>query len=153
MAVFHCRSQQRVLSSSDKDAAISRMVIWEQVSICYSLLSITWPFSKVFINSFDTATLTPSGGYGSSTKTYGSATARSSLSRSSRGLWHVCCAIGGKRYCDVAENARRALVVVEAFTLADWQLVTSMDSVSCTVARGPSGRLSCDKDSAISQAQ
>jgi hypothetical protein len=51
----HYRSYHQALRSSDTDIAITKTVIWEQVSICYSLLSITWPFSKTFINSFDTA--------------------------------------------------------------------------------------------------
>jgi hypothetical protein len=53
----HYRSYRNSLRSPDTDIAISKTVIWEQVSICYSLLSITWPFSKTFINSFDTAPL------------------------------------------------------------------------------------------------
>lgn len=41
------------------------MIIWEQASICYSLLSITWPFSKAFVNSFDTAPIQVTSAYGS----------------------------------------------------------------------------------------
>jgi hypothetical protein len=33
--------------------------------MCYSLLSITWPFSKSFINGFDTAPLETANTYGS----------------------------------------------------------------------------------------
>lgn len=77
MAVFHHRSYVHTSRSTDTDIAISRTVIWEQVGICYSLLSITWPFSKVFINSFDTAKLTSTNAYGSSTATFSSTAARS----------------------------------------------------------------------------
>ena len=55
MIVYHYRSYRNALRSSDTDIAITKIVIWEQVGICYSLLSITWPFSKPFINGFDTA--------------------------------------------------------------------------------------------------
>jgi hypothetical protein len=57
LITFHYRSYRNTLRSSNTDIAISKTVIWEQISICYSLLSITWPFSKTFINSFDTAPL------------------------------------------------------------------------------------------------
>jgi hypothetical protein len=77
MATFHYRAYRQVVDSANLDVDIAKTVIWEQVSICYSLLSITWPFSKVFINSFDTAQLTPPSTYGSSTATAGSAAARS----------------------------------------------------------------------------
>jgi hypothetical protein len=72
MAIFHYRSYAQMVDSTNIDVAISKMVIWEQISICYSLLSITWPFSKVFINSFDTAQLTPASAYGSTSAALGS---------------------------------------------------------------------------------
>lgn len=72
MAIFHYRSYAQMVDSTNIDVAISKMVIWEQISICYSLLSITWPFSKVFINSFDTAQLTPTSAYGSTSAALGS---------------------------------------------------------------------------------
>ena len=65
-----------MLHSTSKYEAIVGVIIWEQVSICYSLLSITWPFSKVFIKSFDTAQLTPAGAYSSNSATVRSTTAR-----------------------------------------------------------------------------
>jgi hypothetical protein len=65
LAIFHYRSYHHALRSLDTDTAISKTVIWEQVSICYSLLSITWPFSKSFINGFDTAPLQATSTYGS----------------------------------------------------------------------------------------
>ena len=77
MAVFHFRSYVRMIGLANIDIAVSEMVIWEQISICYSLLSITWPFSKVFINSFDTAQLTPTSAYGSASATLGSNAAKS----------------------------------------------------------------------------
>ena len=77
MAVFHYRSYVRMIGLANIDIAVSEMVIWEQISICYSLLSITWPFSKVFINSFDTAQLTPTSAYGSASATLGSNAAKS----------------------------------------------------------------------------
>ena len=77
MAIFHYRSYAQMVESTNIDVAISKMVIWEQISICYSLLSITWPFSKVFINSFDTAQLTSTNAYGSSTATSSNTAARS----------------------------------------------------------------------------
>ena len=92
MATFHYRSYHQIVTPADMNIAISRIVIWEQVSMCYSLLSITWPFSKVFINSFDTAQLTPTSAYGSSTATSRSAAGRSkrradSIKLSSRMPW------------------------------------------------------------------
>jgi hypothetical protein len=72
MAILHHRSYVQMVDSTNIDIAISKMVTWEQISICYSLLSITWPFSKVFINSFDTAQLTPISAYGSTSATLGS---------------------------------------------------------------------------------
>lgn len=77
MAVFHYRSYHGMRGSSNAKIAITEVIIWEQVSICYSLLSITWPFSKVFIKSFDTAQLTPAGAYGSNSMTVRSTTAKS----------------------------------------------------------------------------
>ena len=77
MAIFHYRSYVRLIGSANIDIAISEMVVWEQISICYSLLTITWPFSKVFINSFDTAQLTPTSAYGSNSATVGSNAAKS----------------------------------------------------------------------------
>ena len=92
MAIFHYRSYERMIDSPNMNVAISKIVIWEQISICYSLLSITWPFSKVFINSFDTAQLTPSSAYGSTSATLGSTVPRSrhrvaSMKLSSRVPW------------------------------------------------------------------
>lgn len=77
MAVFHYRSYHGMHSSSNAGIAITAVILWEQVGICYSLLSITWPFSKVFIKSFDTAQLTPAGAYGSSSATVRSTPAKS----------------------------------------------------------------------------
>jgi hypothetical protein len=57
LITYHYRSYHQALRSPDTNIAISKTVIWEQVSICYSLMSITWPFSKSFINGFDTAPL------------------------------------------------------------------------------------------------
>lgn len=68
-----------MLHSTDKDEAVVAAIIWEQVSICYSVLSITWPFSKVFIKSFNTAQLTPAGAYGSN-----SVTVRSTATKAKR---------------------------------------------------------------------
>ena len=76
MAIFHCRSYVQTTDSANVEVAISKVVIWEQVSICYSLMSITWPFSKVFINSFDTAQLTTTSAYGSTSATLASNTAK-----------------------------------------------------------------------------
>jgi hypothetical protein len=64
LTTCHYRSYHHALQVFDKNIALSKTVIWQQVSICYSLLSITWPFSKSFINSFDTAPL-EIGTYGS----------------------------------------------------------------------------------------
>lgn len=77
MAVFHYRSYYHVLHSVNTNVAISNFVIWEQVNICYSLLSITWPFSKVFINSFDTAPLVAPSAYGSGAVASSTAAAKS----------------------------------------------------------------------------
>jgi len=92
MASLHYYSYRKVRSSSNTEIAVTRMIIWEQASICYSLLSITWPFSKVFINSFDTAQLTPTSAYGSSAATLRSAAGKSkrradSTRLSSKALW------------------------------------------------------------------
>ena len=76
MASCHYRSYVQMIDSANKDVAISKIVIWEQASVCYSLLSITWPFSKVFINSFDTAQVIPTA-YGSGSATFGSTAAKS----------------------------------------------------------------------------
>lgn len=65
LATYHYRSYHHALRSLDTDIAISKTVIWEQVSICYSLLSITWPFSKSFVNGFDTTPLEATSTYGS----------------------------------------------------------------------------------------
>jgi hypothetical protein len=67
LIVYHYRSYRNALRSPNTDVAISKIVIWEQVSICYSLLSITWPFSKSFINGFDTAPLEAISTFGSRT--------------------------------------------------------------------------------------
>lgn len=77
MAVFHYRPYHGMRDSSNAGIAITAVIIWQQVSICYSMLSITWPFSKVFIKSFDTAQLTPAGAYGSNSTTIRSTTAKS----------------------------------------------------------------------------
>ena len=91
MAICHYRSYVHMIHSANKDVAVSKIVIWEQASICYSLLSITWPFSKVFINSFDTAQVIPTA-YGSGSVTFGSIATKSkrrvdSLKLSSRVPW------------------------------------------------------------------
>lgn len=91
MAIFHYRSYVQMIDAANADVAISRNIIWEQASICYSLLSITWPFSKVFINSFDTAQVIATA-YGSSSATFGSAATKSrrrvnSSKLSSRAPW------------------------------------------------------------------
>jgi hypothetical protein len=57
LAGYHYRSYQRTSSSPDTNFVASKLVIWEQASICYSLLSITWPFGRAFINGFDTVPL------------------------------------------------------------------------------------------------
>jgi hypothetical protein len=92
MAVLHYRSYVKMIDSANMNVAISKVIIWEQISICYSLLSITWPFSKVFINSFDTAKLTTTSAYGSTSATRGSNAAKSrhrvnSTKLSSRNPW------------------------------------------------------------------
>lgn len=76
MAIFHHRSYVQMDDSRTIDVAISKVVIWEQASICYSLLSITWPFSKVFIKSFDTAQVIPTA-YGSNSATFSSTATKS----------------------------------------------------------------------------
>jgi hypothetical protein len=73
MAALHYRSYLLIHRSQDKDTGISKLVIWEQISICYSLLSITWPFSRAFVNGFDTAPLAAVSAYGSGTATHESA--------------------------------------------------------------------------------
>lgn len=78
LAAYHNRSYRRTLQSFDTDIAISKTVIWEQVGICYSLLSITWPFSKSFINGFDTAPLEATSTYGSGDVTSGTGAKRKS---------------------------------------------------------------------------
>ena len=65
MAVYHYRSYHNALRSSNTGIAISRLVVWEQVSICYSLLSITWPFARSFIRGFQTSPMDAVSGYGS----------------------------------------------------------------------------------------
>ena len=65
MAVYHYRSHHNALRSSNTGIAISRLVVWEQVSICYSLLSITWPFTRSFIRGFQTSPMDAVSGYGS----------------------------------------------------------------------------------------
>jgi hypothetical protein len=77
MAVFHYRSYYHIFHSSNTDVEIANFVIWEQVNICYSLLSITWPFSKAFINSFHTAPLVAASAYGSGAATSQTAAAKS----------------------------------------------------------------------------
>lgn len=62
-----------MLQSERPSVAISRIVIWEQVSICYSLMSVTWPFSKQWIRSFDTSRLVVVTTYGSGPATEASA--------------------------------------------------------------------------------
>jgi hypothetical protein len=66
MAVYHYRSYYSTLRSPNTEIAISRLVVWEQASICYSLLSITWPFTRSFIKGFNTSPLHAVSGYGSS---------------------------------------------------------------------------------------
>jgi hypothetical protein len=90
MAVFHYTSNRRMRHSSNPEIAITASIVWEQVSICYSLLSITWPFSKVFIKSFDTAQLTPAGAYGSNSATVRSTPAKSRrrVSSTKQGIKH-----------------------------------------------------------------
>jgi hypothetical protein len=51
--------------SPDTNFAAPKLVIWQQASICYSLLSITWPFSRAFVNGFNTAPLVAASTYGS----------------------------------------------------------------------------------------
>jgi hypothetical protein len=65
LAGYHYRSYQRTSRSPDTNFAASKLVIWEQTRICYSLLSITWPFSRAFVNGFDTAPLIAASTYGS----------------------------------------------------------------------------------------
>jgi hypothetical protein len=65
MAIYHYRSYHLALRSPNTEVAISRLVVWEQVSICYSLLSITWPFTRSFIKGFNTSPLHAVSGYGS----------------------------------------------------------------------------------------
>ena len=80
LIVYHYRSYLNALRSANTDIAIAKIVIWEQASICYSLLSITWPFSKSFINGFDTAPLEAVSIFGS-----GAVTSRTGGKRESRG--------------------------------------------------------------------
>ena len=65
MAVYHYRSYHNALRSPNTEIAISRLVVWEQVSICYSLLSMTWPLTRSFIKGFNTSPLHAVSGYGS----------------------------------------------------------------------------------------
>ena len=111
MATFHYRSYRQMVGSANPDVAISKVVIWEQASICYSLLSITWPFSKVFINSFDTAQLTPASAYGSSTATFDSTAAKSkrrahSTKLSSRVPWQSNAVHSSTVYSRPADSRR-----------------------------------------------
>ena len=91
---LHYRSYSAMLQSDHASLAISKVVIWEQVSICYSLMSITWPFSKQWIKSFDTSRLAVVTGYGSSGPTGASASAPRSKTHASQGIsltrrsWH-----------------------------------------------------------------
>lgn len=85
LAGLHYRSYRRTLQSSNTDIAVAKFVIWEEVSICYSLLSITWPFSKSFINSFDTAPLEVASTYGSVAATSGKTAKRKSRKDSVEG--------------------------------------------------------------------
>jgi hypothetical protein len=78
LITYHYRSYYQALRSPDTNIAISKTVIWEQVSICYSLMSITWPFSKSFINGFDTAPLEAVSIFGSGTVTSGTGGKRES---------------------------------------------------------------------------
>jgi hypothetical protein len=65
MSMNHYRAYQSILRSPDTEVSIFRLVIWEQASICYSLMSITWPFSRSFIKGFQTSPMVTVSHYGS----------------------------------------------------------------------------------------
>lgn len=65
MSMNHYRAYRSILRSADTDVSIFRLVVWEQASICYSLMSITWPFSRSFIRGFKTASMVTVSDYGS----------------------------------------------------------------------------------------
>jgi hypothetical protein len=73
MAALHYRSYVLIHRSQDTNIGIFKLVICKQISICYSLLSITWLFSRFFINGFDTTPLAAVSAYGSGTATHESA--------------------------------------------------------------------------------
>jgi hypothetical protein len=65
MSMNHYRAYHSVLRSPNTDVSIYRLVVWEQAGICYSLMTITWPFSRSFIRGFKTASMVTASDYGS----------------------------------------------------------------------------------------
>lgn len=61
-------------------------MIWEHVGICFSLMSVTWPFSKQWIKSFDTSTLAMVSALDSSGRRGGSMSAARSKTQQSSGV-------------------------------------------------------------------
>ena len=65
--MLHYRAEAHAV---DDKLAVWRVLVLEQIGLCYSLCSTTWPFSKTWIKSFDTSTLavlTTSGSAGGGT--------------------------------------------------------------------------------------
>lgn len=85
LTAFHYRSYHLLHLTRTDGVSVSKPVIWEQISICYSVLSITWPFSKAFVNGFDTAPLAAVSAYGSGSAAHESAIAKARSQTGSEG--------------------------------------------------------------------
>ncbi len=53
-SILHYRAYSTTIHRDSEGDSFSILIIIRQVSLCYSLLSVTWPFSRSFMKSFDT---------------------------------------------------------------------------------------------------
>lgn len=79
LSIFYLRAYQRALASEIRVEKFAKVVVWQQVSLCYSLLSATLPFVQAFMRSFTT------GGTAFGSIIYGSRNSRSNSSGDTSG--------------------------------------------------------------------
>ncbi|KEQ91015.1 hypothetical protein AUEXF2481DRAFT_521815 [Aureobasidium subglaciale EXF-2481] len=73
-SLFYLKVYNEAVNSDDRVQHFSKVIVWQQASICYSLLSATLPFVQAFMRSFTT------GGTAFGSIIYGSRNSRSNSS-------------------------------------------------------------------------
>ncbi|TIA21209.1 hypothetical protein D6C80_01878 [Aureobasidium pullulans] len=74
LSILYMKVYSKAVRSDDRSHHFSKVIVWQQASICYSLLSATLPFVQAFMRSFTT------GGTAFGSIIYGSRNSRSNSS-------------------------------------------------------------------------